>query len=130
MELERVRHMPSDLEPGRLYVSEEFATAAHLCPCGCGTKVRTPLGPTEWEFKDGETGPSLHPSVGNWQHACQSHYWIRNGEVMWARKWSADEIEAGRRREEARRAAYYAGLSKPGIGHRLWTHIRDWLHRS
>ena len=34
--LQRVHHMPKELQPGILYVSEEFLTAAHLCACGCG----------------------------------------------------------------------------------------------
>lgn len=129
MDLEQVRYMPTELEPGRLYVSEEFTTAAHLCPCGCGSKVRTPLGPTEWEFVDGEAGPSLYPSIGNWQRSCQSHYWIRAGEIIWAEKWSAEEIEAGLRREEERRAAYYANRARPWLCRRLWARIRGWLHR-
>jgi len=74
--LQRVHYMPKELKPGILYVSEEFGIAAHLCPCGCGSKIRTPLGPTEWSVEATNSGPSLRPSVGNWQQACQSHYWI------------------------------------------------------
>ncbi len=37
--LQRVHHMPKVLEPGILYVSEEFGAAAHLCACGCGVKA-------------------------------------------------------------------------------------------
>ena len=48
IELQRVHYMPKELKPGVLYVSEEFGAAAHLCACGCGAKIRTPLGPTEW----------------------------------------------------------------------------------
>ena len=71
--LERVHYMPKELEIGVLYVSEEFKTAAHLCACGCRAKVRTQLGPTEWKVKDDTKGPSLWPSVGNWQRGCRSH---------------------------------------------------------
>lgn len=52
MELQRVHYMPKDLKPGILYVSEEFGAAAHLCACGCGMKVSTPLGPTEWSVEE------------------------------------------------------------------------------
>lgn len=52
LRLERVHYMPKVLEPGVLYVSEEFGAAAHLCACGCGAKIRTPLAPTEWTFED------------------------------------------------------------------------------
>ena len=42
-ELRKVQYMPSRLEPGILYVAEQFKAAAHLCACGCGSVVRTPL---------------------------------------------------------------------------------------
>ena len=74
--------MPKELASGILYVSEEFGTAAHLCPCGCGSKIRTPLGPADWGFVETEFGPTLDPSIGNWQRACQSHYWIKDVEIV------------------------------------------------
>ena len=120
--LQRVQYMPKELEVGVLYVSEEFETAAHLCACGCGSKIRTPLGPTEWSFEETTKGPSLYPSIGNWQKPCQSHYWINQGEIHWAEQWSPEQIAAGRRSEESRRSAYYEGL-KPkrlGIFARFW----------
>jgi uncharacterized protein DUF6527 len=43
--LERVKYLPRELAPVILYVSEEFGVAGHLCACGCGNKVVTPLGP-------------------------------------------------------------------------------------
>lgn len=107
LELQRVHFMPKELKPGILYVSEEFETAAHLCACGCGAKIRTPLGPTEWSVEDTKSGPSLWPSIGNWQQACQSHYVIYQGKVIWADKWTPQQILAGRRAEESRRRAYY-----------------------
>src|SRR6266480_5397554 len=99
--------MPTKLEPGILYVAEEFGAAAHLCACGCGAIVRTPLDPTEWSLTETEDGPTLYPSIGNWQEPCQSHYWIRDGEIVWAEKWSLEQIEAGRRGEEARRSQHF-----------------------
>src|SRR5580700_141176 len=98
--LERVHYMPKELAPGVLYVSQDFDIAMHLCACGCGSKVKTPLGSTEWSVEETRGGPSLRPSIGNWQQACQSHYWIKHGEVLWAEKWTAEEIAAGCRREE------------------------------
>lgn len=115
--------MPQELTPGVLYVSsEEFGAAAHLCACGCGTKVRTPLGPTEWSLEETDDGPTLRPSVGSWQQACQSHYLITGGEVVWAEQWTADEITNGRRREEERRRAYYDALDRKrrSVVRRLW----------
>lgn len=121
--LQRVHYMPKVLEPGILYVSEAFGTAAHLCACGCGEKIRTPLGPTEWSVSETEGGPSLFPSVGNWQKACRSHYWIERGEIIWARTWSRDEIETGRRLEEARRERYYDDHYGRSLVDRLWLRI-------
>lgn len=36
------------------------------------------------------------PSTGNWSAACQSHYWIRDNKVDWARGYSAEQIAANR----------------------------------
>lgn len=104
-ELRKVQHFPTKIEPGILYVAEEFKAAAHLCACGCGSIVRTPLN--RWTLIDTEDGPSLDPSIGNWQEPCHSHYWIERGEVIWDRKWSPREIEAGRRQEQARLNSHY-----------------------
>jgi hypothetical protein len=68
IKLQQVRHMPQILEAGILYVSEEFEIAMHLCPCGCGAKISTPLGPTDWKITYTSAGPSLYPSIGNWQN--------------------------------------------------------------
>ena len=104
--------MPSSLEEGILYVSKEFETAAHLCACGCKQKVRTPLGPTEWTLSESKRGPSLYPSIGNWQLPCKSHYIINKGDVVWARQWSKEEIDRGRAREKDRRDSYYKNRRK------------------
>lgn len=117
--------MPKELEPGILYVSEEFGTTAHLCACGCGAKIRMPLGPTEWTLYETPVGPTLRPSVGNWQQSCKSHYIINNGQIIWAAEWSNDEIRAGRAAEELRRKAYYDNLYKnKGILRRVWNWIK------
>jgi hypothetical protein len=127
IKLERVHHIPQMLDGGILYVSEEFEIAMHLCPCGCGTKVSTPLGPTDWKLTDTPIGPSLYPSVGNWQRPCQSHYWISGGAVIWAEKWTQTQILDGRRKEQERSLAYYAELDQERnrLPKRLWR----WLAR-
>lgn len=122
IELKRVHYMPKTLEPGILYASEEFSTAAHLCACGCGAKIRTPLRSTEWSLEETESGPSLWPSIGNWQQKCQSHYWIDQGEIKWSTKWTPEQIAAGRRIEEEQRQAYYDAKSRQrgGFLQKLW----------
>ena len=103
MRLELVDLMPSTLEPGVLYVSQKYKTAAHLCACGCGEKIRTQLGPLGWRFSNQRSGPSLSPSIGNWQKPCRSHYFIRAGLIVWAAPMSEAEVLHGRRKEIGRR---------------------------
>ena len=111
MQFKEVVTMPKQLDEGILYVSYEYATAAHLCACGCGVKIRTPLGPTEWNIKQTKDGPSVWPSIGNWQQKCRSHYVIKRGEVIWAESWSEKQIIAGRNREIKRRETHFEDLS-------------------
>jgi hypothetical protein len=109
--------MPKQLERDILYVAEQFSTAAHLCACGCGEKIRTPLGPTEWTISGSLASPSLHPSVGNWQKPCRSHYWIHEGRVHWSGNWTDAQVLAGRANEQHRREAYFAARA----GERRWS---------
>ena len=107
---EFVEFIPDDLEQGTIYVSIRFATASHLCCCGCGNKVVTPIRPTDWKLIfDGKT-ISLDPSIGNWSFACKSHYWIRNNRVKWAPRWSNDEIERGRSHDRAAKQEYFGDI--------------------
>lgn len=122
IKLARVQYIPKSPAPGILYVSEEFEAAVHLCACGCGAKVSTPLGPTEWSLTETASGPSLYPSVGNWQFPCKSHYWISGGEVIWAEEWTPEKIETGREAENQRRRRYYEERDRQRIGilKRFW----------
>jgi hypothetical protein len=119
--LQHVRFVPNVLEPGVLYVAKELGAAAHLCACGCGSKVRTPLGPTDWVLRERKGKPTLHPSIGNWQLPCRSHYWIRAGKVVWAERWSDEEIEEGRRAEQDRNDAYYGRQKRGRRWWRFWS---------
>lgn len=104
---EFVEFIPEELEQGTIYVSIRFATASHLCCCGCGNKVVTPIRPTDWKLIfDGKT-LSLEPSIGNWSFACQSHYWIRNNRVRWAPTWSRERIERGRIHDRYAKEDYF-----------------------
>jgi hypothetical protein len=118
--------MPSTLRPGVLYVSYKYKTAAHLCACGCGKKVRTQLGPRGigWQVKCTAAGPTLWPSIGNWQKDCRSHYYIQNGRVIWSGDWTEEEVEAGRR-EEMRLRDHHFTQSTPS----LWRRLLSWLFR-
>ena len=104
---EFVDHIPEQLDDGVLYVSISFGTVIHRCACGCGEEVVTPLGPGEWSMTyDGRT-ISLAPSIGNWSFRCQSHYWIEQGHVRWARGFSKDEVALVREKGRARRDGYF-----------------------
>ena len=93
---EFVAHFPATMSPGVLYVSIAYRTCGHLCCCGCGHEVVTPLSPAHWSLTyDGEN-VTLRPSVGNWGLECQSHYWIRNGQVRWSRRYAPAEIARNR----------------------------------
>lgn len=137
-EITRLSHefvdaIPEKVEPGKIYVSIEFATAVHSCACGCEIEVVTPLTPTDWKLIfDGET-VSLSPSIGNWSFPCRSHYWIRRGEVQWAGEWTDEEIAAGRANDRIKKERQYDSeiregraaktSKKPGLAKRLV----DWL---
>ena len=127
IKLQKVHYMPKQLEPGILYVSYEYATAAHLCACGCGSKIRTPLGSSEWSIIETINGPSLWPSIGNWQLACKSHYIIEDGEIQWANKWSEKQIQSGRAKEQKKRKAYYESLQT--TDENSMTKILGWIHK-
>lgn len=129
IKLVRAHYIPKELQPGVLYVSEEFDAAVHLCACGCRSKVSTPLGSTEWTFEESVGGPSLRPSVGNHQLPCRSHYWIHEGRVVWSGEWSLEQVAAGRQREEERRCDYYDALDRArgGVLRRLWLRIKSFF---
>lgn len=126
IDLQRVYYMPNELRPDILYVSEEFGIAIHLCACGCGSRIRTPLGPTDWTLTLTKDGPTLYPSIGKWQHSCRSHYWIHRGKIIWARKWSANEIAEGHEAQKERDRTYYS-LDRKQSG--IWHHLQRWLKR-
>lgn len=131
-----VEHIPEHFEPGVLYVSIEYATAAHSCCCGCGEEVVTPFTPTDWKMTfDGET-VSLRPSIGNWTLKCRSHYVIDRGKVLEAGPWSDEQVETERRRDRAAKARFYGQPTKvelhvqpalpketPGLWRRIWGRI-------
>jgi hypothetical protein len=74
---------PKDLEFGKLYISREYNTAIHLCACGCGNEVVTPLGYAWWQLTQTDDMVSLHPSIGNFQIPCKTHYFIRGNQIIW-----------------------------------------------
>lgn len=105
--LQFVEYMPKALDEGVLYVSMTYATASHLCFCGCGMKVVTPLSPTDWRLTFNGDTVSLDPSVGNWSYPCRSHYILRGNRVVWAGPMSAGQIRVVRESDARDKARYY-----------------------
>ena len=107
-----VDEIPNVPEHGKLYLSCRYRAAVHLCACGCGAKISTPLHPTGWRLSyDGET-VSLSPSVGNWSEKCQSHYVIRDSRIIWADRLPRDKILRIREQRQRELEDYY------GVGRR------------
>jgi hypothetical protein len=138
-----VEFIPEQLEDGVLYVSQRYGTAMHLCCCGCGSEVVTPLNPAGWTLEIVNGGVTLRPSIGSWSLPCRSHYLIRQGKVVWARDMSREEIEDGRLRDERLRDIHIADANRrkeaatevlPFVAQhpdfwvaRCWRAIRAWL---
>ena len=106
---EFVEHIPIELKPDVLYISIKYRTSSHLCACGCGLRVVTPIRPAQWRLQfDGET-VSLSPSIGNHQFPCRSHYFIRNSQIKWMEQWTEDRAHRGWHQDDADLERHYSG---------------------
>ena len=110
---EFVEFVPKQLEEGVLYVTIPYSTTVHKCACGCGSKITLPISPTKWRFIWDGDAICLWPSVGNWSYPCQSHYWIEQNHIEWARSWSHEKIEANRAQDKADRERYLKSRREP-----------------
>jgi Family of unknown function (DUF6527) len=110
-----VEFLPDKLEDGVLYISIEYKTVAHRCLCGCGNEVNTPLSPAGWRLTFDGDSISLHPSIGNWGFACQSHYWIERNHVKWAGRFSQEEIREVRQRDALARETYQGSVTSTAM---------------
>jgi hypothetical protein len=107
-----VESIPEALDEGVLYISVRYRTSSHMCACGCGSRVVTPIRPAKWQLiYDGDT-ISLWPSIGNWQKPCRSHYVIRRDQIIWAKPWSDEKIAAGREHDQLELRRYYEGRAE------------------
>ncbi|MEV4748920.1 DUF6527 family protein [Streptosporangium sp. NPDC049248] len=110
---EFIESFPPEMMRGVLYVSIPYATCGHLCACGCGQEIVTPLSPAQWALTYDGQNASLRPSIGNWGLPCRSHYWIKEGVVRWSRRYTADEIADNRTRDR-RDLQEHLGKNNPG----------------
>ena len=120
--VEFVEFIPGTPESGVLYVSRKYQTATHLCCCGCGNRVVTPLKPGGWRLITKRETVTLYPSIGSWSLPCKSHYWIRANRIEWAPQWSQSQIDAARRLDQRAREEYFD--SPPPT---VWERIMKWL---
>lgn len=142
MKVNRLEHrfvtsVPEQIDPGFLYISLDFATMMHLCACGCGREVVTPLSPKDWRMTYDGQSVSVHPSVGSWSLPCRSHYVIKRSKIRWAGDWSDEQVEMGRRADllrkrgntpEPRQSTEQPQIEKrmdeqPGLLRKLWTFL-------
>lgn len=133
---EFVEFIPGELAPDTLYVSRKYNTAVHLCCCGCGLEVVTPLNPAKWSLSDHGETVSLFPSIGNWSFPCRSHYWIERGRVRWSYQMNERQV-ATIRRQDQMAAEQYANsgsgldqaksLSRPSWMRRFWSRLLNWF---
>lgn len=124
---QKVYYMPKELFSGILYVSEEFKVAAHLCPCGCGNKIITPITSVNWMYTEYNNAPTLSPSISNWQLPCKSHYWITKGNIVWSYKLSKEEASESWMVEEKIRIASYENRQYSIKNLSLFERIKEWI---
>lgn len=104
------------LDRGKLYVCCRYRAVTHLCACGCGVEINTPLHPTGWTLRYDGVSVSLSPSVGNWSEKCQSHYWITNNRIRWCPTWPWDKILQTRRARDTELEHYFDTNTDPRTG--------------
>jgi hypothetical protein len=100
-----VEFIPEAIDEGILYVSIPYATAVHKCVCGCGNEVVTPLSPKDWQLTFNGKAVSLSPSIGNWNFACRSHYWIKNNHIEHSD--SSEKEYTGSKKGKNNKSIYY-----------------------
>jgi len=103
-----VADIPDVLEEGVVYLALAYDAMVHLCACGCGREVSTPIGPTDWKISWNGEALSVWPSVGNGALSCRSHYIIDAGRVRWCPNMTDQDIA-----DERRRTAIAKGQLRP-----------------
>lgn len=81
-------YIPKIKENGKLYISEKYGVAIHLCACGCGQQTVTDLKPHSkdgWDLMNNHGLITLRPSIGNFngEHPYHAHYYITENKIEW-----------------------------------------------
>jgi len=80
-----VETIPKELEEGKIYISERFGVAIHLCACGCGVQTVIPFGKDMWTLANNGGEITLRPSIGNFkgENPYHAHYYITDNKIQW-----------------------------------------------
>lgn len=88
-QIKRTDHSPEEYDTGYLYLvgEEKPWFSEFLCPCGCNEVIKLKLfgDSPSWRIIGNDSqGITLKPSI--WRTCgCQSHFFIRNSKVVWAK---------------------------------------------
>lgn len=58
------------------------------CPCGCRQRIDVNLMTSRrpfWELRKSNRLVSLSPSLWRGKGTCESHFWVRDSKIVWAR---------------------------------------------
>lgn len=78
---------PDKHEFGKIYISDSQKMATHLCACGCGFIVVTPIRKGFWWYMHDAGGKLImRPSIGCMPMPCGSNYHITHNRIEWLRK--------------------------------------------
>jgi hypothetical protein len=84
--------LPHQVGPQEFHYSNRFQMAAMACPCGCGHRILLNLADQHaLEVRRGR--PTVTPSILVADARCLSHFWLTDGRVIGAEKWSAAEVQ-------------------------------------
>lgn len=125
-----VERFPPRLEEGVLYISEPFSQAAHLCCCGCGTKIITSLKPAKWTLTRSGDRVSLWPSIGNSNAPCKSHYVISDNEVDWCKAMTPALTKRARVRDQADALRVYGPQELTGTKRGWVARVEGWIRQA
>jgi hypothetical protein len=101
---EQADPIPKLMQPGVVYHDADFELAELICPCGCGHRI-TLLVPDGHQISVAGTTPSISPSIAVCDAPCGSHFFIREGRVVWLAAFSPSYSTAVMERQVARHVA-------------------------
>lgn len=121
--IEEVERIPTDLEDGVVYLSEEYEIAALKCACGCGHTITLLVG--DGHQVDNLDGvPDISPSIGAWDAPCKSHFCVKKGEIVWAGTMSGEAIRVSMERQLER----HVQMTRQPWYRRFWKRLVSLFH--